>query len=70
LLILNEKSSAANSVKAGEVRLFDTTPVPRLTPGGHKVFIAAREGMQAALSFELDTDVIAPQPRMMSIPKS
>jgi len=62
--MVKEKNSAANSVKAGEVKLFDATPVPRLTPelitGAHKVFVAARRGMQAALARELDADVIAP----------
>jgi hypothetical protein len=54
----------ANSVKAGEVRLFDTTPVrrliPELTTGAHKVLIAAHEGMQTARTRELDADFIAP----------
>jgi Zn-dependent alcohol dehydrogenase len=62
--MVKEKNSAANSVKAGEVKLFDTTPVRRLTPElipiAHKVFVAARKGMQAALARELDADVIAP----------
>jgi hypothetical protein len=58
------KNSAANSVKAGEVKLFDKTPVPRLTSepitGAQKVFVAARKGVQAALARELDADLIAP----------
>jgi hypothetical protein len=59
-----EKNSAAGSVKAGEVKLFDTTPAPRSTSelitGAHKLFAASRKGMQAAVARELDADVIAP----------
>ena len=44
-----EKNQAANSVNAGEAKLFDTTPAPRLTPeliiGAHKLFVAARNGV-------------------------
>ncbi len=56
--MVKEKNSAANSVKTGEVKLFDTIPVPRLSPelitGAHKVAVAARKGMQAALARDLD----------------
>lgn len=59
-----EKNSAANSVQAYEVKLFDTTPIPRLITelitGAHKVFLAALKGTQAALARELDADAIAP----------
>lgn len=62
--MVKEKNSAANSVRAGEVQPFDTTPVLRLTPecitGTYKVFAAARKGMPAALVREPDADVIAP----------
>jgi hypothetical protein len=45
--MVKEKNSARNSVlKTGEVKLFDTIPVLRLTPelitGPHKVSVAAR----------------------------
>jgi len=30
--MVKEKNQAANSVQSGEVKLFDTAPVPRLTP--------------------------------------
>jgi hypothetical protein len=40
--MVKEKNSAANSVKAGDVKIFDTPPVPWLTPeliaGAHQVF--------------------------------
>jgi hypothetical protein len=59
LLMVKEKNSARNSVpKTGEIKLFDATPFPRLTPelitGAHKVSVAARKGMQAALAREPD----------------
>jgi hypothetical protein len=30
--MVKEKNSAANSVKAGEAKLFDTTPCPTVNP--------------------------------------
>ena len=60
--MVKEKNQAGKSVKAAEITLFDTTPVPQLTHKliniAHEVFVATSKEMQVSLARELDANVI------------
>ena len=62
--MVKENDSVANSVKTAEVRLFDATPVQRLTPelipGAYKVYVTARKNMRPPFTLKLDAEIIAP----------